>query len=326
MKKTKILFLTFGLGILISLHSCKNEDNDDILIQEPQVTTTDISSIDSTSAISGGTIISNGGADIIEQGICWSTNQIPTINDSKITDASSLPLFACNLNSLEENTSYYVRAYAKNKSKIGYGNILQFSTDKSIKTLTLQPGSEGKDGYIDTNNPDYPGGETNNINALAWTNSGKEVYARSLIDFDLSQIPENSTIVSAYLSLYNNPISGNCNGKHSTDGSHDSLNGDDNGTYLRRITSSWEESTITWNNQPTTTSVAEVAIRPSTEAHEDFLDIDITPLIQEIINNKTTSYGMMLMLQTEEYYRSVIFSSSDHTDATKHPKLVVTYK
>lgn len=41
--------------------------------------------------------------------------------------------------------------------------------------------------------------------------------------------------------------------------------------------------------------------------------------------NPNTSFGLMLKLQTESTYRSIIMSSSDHADSTKWPKLVIDY-
>ncbi|MBK7712986.1 MAG: hypothetical protein IPJ37_20160 [Bacteroidales bacterium] len=44
----------------------------------PTLTTVVASSITLTSAVSGGTITSNGGADITVKGVCWSTTADPT--------------------------------------------------------------------------------------------------------------------------------------------------------------------------------------------------------------------------------------------------------
>jgi len=42
-------------------------------------------------------------------------------------------------------------------------------------------------------------------------------------------------------------------------------------------------------------------------------------------NNPDQSFGFLLKLETESYYRSLIFASSDNTDPTLHPKLEITY-
>lgn len=195
----------------------------------------------------------------------------------------------------------------------------------ALKTLTLQPGSEGKDAYINSLFPNAIGGLSNDFCVMAWTNSSNPVTVRSMIDFDLSAIPQGSTIKSAYLSLYNNPTSVNNSGKHSDYATYGSI-GADNATYLKRVTSNWDESTISWNTQPTTTSINQVLIPSSTDIHQDYPNIDVTKLIKDIYNNKSTSFGMMLQLRTEAYYRGLIFASGDNADPTKRPKLVINYQ
>ena len=55
------------------------------------------------------------------------------------------------------------------------------------------------------------------------------------------------------------------------------------------------------------------------------MDIDVTQLVQDIVDNPASSYGFMILLQNEASYRAVYFASSDYTDSAKHPKLVVAY-
>lgn len=80
-----------------------------------------------------------GGGSIIQYGHCWSSsNQNPTINDSKTTrgnlDSQFIPYgFISNLTGLTPNTTYYVRAYATTASGTGY------STVRIIKTTPLVP-------------------------------------------------------------------------------------------------------------------------------------------------------------------------------------------
>ena len=84
--------------------------------------------ITKTTAISGGNITYDGGANVTERGVCWSTNQNPTIADNKTTDGSGTGSYTSNVTGLTANTTYYVRAYAINSEGIGYGNEVSFTT------------------------------------------------------------------------------------------------------------------------------------------------------------------------------------------------------
>ena len=182
-------------------------------------------------------------------------------------------------------------------------------------TITIQPGAdEGKDARVHSLGT-YTSGTTSEFEAMAWTYSGTPGVERSLIDFDFSQIPAGVTITDAKFSLYD------CD--HPSD-HHSTLSGT-NASVLQRITSDWGENTVTWENQPSTTEVNQVFLNEITNEHQDYIDIDVTLLVQDIIDNLSSSYGFLFKLQTEEYYRSMVFASSDHTDSLKHPKLVITY-
>lgn len=193
-------------------------------------------------------------------------------------------------------------------------------------TLTLRPDSlEGKDAVI-WYLSDQAGthGPTNDINygnersflAHEWTWSGSEGTRRSLIDFDLSQIPANATITDAKLSLYAFP--------QSPDGGHSTLSGS-NECRIQQITSTWNEDDVTWNTAPSVTSVNEVVLAASLVDDQDYLDIDVTAMIQEQYANPTANFGFMISMITQENYRAMIFGSSDNLDSTLHPKLVITY-
>jgi len=104
----------------------------------PSLTTTTVTQITSTTATSGGIIISDGGATITASGVCWSTNQNPTTSDDKTSDGTGTGTFTSDITGLIGNTTYYVRAYATNSVGTGYGNQVIFTTskDNTIPTVT----------------------------------------------------------------------------------------------------------------------------------------------------------------------------------------------
>ena len=97
-------------------------------ISVPTLTSASISSVTPNTAISGGDVTNDGGATIISRGVCWSTNQNPTISDAFTSDGSGLGTFISNITGLNGVTTYYVRAYATNSSGTGYGNEYSFTT------------------------------------------------------------------------------------------------------------------------------------------------------------------------------------------------------
>lgn len=95
----------------------------------PVLTTKPVQNINLYSAVSGGDIESNGGAQITQKGIVWSTQPNPTVSlTTKTTHGSGSDNFDATINQLTPNTIYYVRAYATNSVGTAYGNELTFTT------------------------------------------------------------------------------------------------------------------------------------------------------------------------------------------------------
>jgi uncharacterized protein (TIGR02145 family) len=101
----------------------------------PTITTTAISAVSYTSAQAGGSISSNGGSNIVQRGVCYSTSPAPTLNNSVLNSGSGNGSFTINLITLSSNTTYYVRAFATNGVGTAYGNEEVFTTQGSITAL-----------------------------------------------------------------------------------------------------------------------------------------------------------------------------------------------
>lgn len=98
------------------------------LVGLPVVTTTAVTEVTKTSAISGGSISYNGGDLILERGLVYATAENPTIANSKITASASETEWVSTLSSLTLNTTYHVRAYASNSAGTAYGEDISFTT------------------------------------------------------------------------------------------------------------------------------------------------------------------------------------------------------
>lgn len=80
------------------------------------------------------------GSEVTEKGFCMSReSNNPTVYDSTlvVTDATELKKdYLYQLTNLEYNTTYYIRAYAKNtvngSERVGYGSTMQFTTSQMI--------------------------------------------------------------------------------------------------------------------------------------------------------------------------------------------------
>jgi len=94
--------------------------------------TTTPSSITQTSAMSGGSITSDGGYTVIAKGVCWSTSSSPTIANSKTSNGSGTSLFSSIITNLSVGTTYYVMAYATNSVGTSYGTQVSFTTNPAI--------------------------------------------------------------------------------------------------------------------------------------------------------------------------------------------------
>ncbi|HOP31568.1 MAG TPA: fibrobacter succinogenes major paralogous domain-containing protein [Spirochaetota bacterium] len=121
MKKTISLLI---MGLLL-FSSCGPHDN---LNLKPSVTTDVITNITATTATCGGNVNADGDAAVTARGVCWSTSDYPTVEDSKTTDGWGVGSFTSNLDNLLPNTTYYVRAYATNYAGTVYAGTKTFTT------------------------------------------------------------------------------------------------------------------------------------------------------------------------------------------------------
>ena len=114
------------------------------IVQEKAPDTPTISTLDAfdvlrTSAKSRGKISSDGGAPILQKGLCWSTLEDPTIEDLKTNNGLGNDDFVGQIKNLEEDTKYFVRAYATNRAGTAYGNQISFSTISVVETPIISP-------------------------------------------------------------------------------------------------------------------------------------------------------------------------------------------
>ena len=108
-------------------------------VDVPTVVTMAASEITKNSAVVGGNVVSDGGLEVTERGICYNTEVNPSISDNKEMSGSGLGEYTCNLTNLQTGATYYVRAYAKNKFGIAYGEEISFVCEALPTVTTTQP-------------------------------------------------------------------------------------------------------------------------------------------------------------------------------------------
>lgn len=124
MKKNSTLFVVISLiSIMAVVQGCKKTT-------VPELTTAAISEVTLTTAVSGGNITSDGGEEVLQKGVCWSTTQSPTIASTITEDGNGSTAYTSNLVDLTAGTTYYLRAYATNSVGTAYGNEVIFETNE----------------------------------------------------------------------------------------------------------------------------------------------------------------------------------------------------
>jgi hypothetical protein len=109
-------------------------------IVAPTVTTAVVTAITSTSAVLGGNVTNDGGANVTDRGVLYSsTNNTPTVNGTGVTkdaNASGIGSYSKTIAGLAPGTTYYVRAYAINSVGTSYGSVVSFTTAAAAATVT----------------------------------------------------------------------------------------------------------------------------------------------------------------------------------------------
>jgi len=141
----------------------------------PVITTVAVTAITTTTAKSGGNISSNGSASVTSRGVCWSTNQNPTITNTKTSDGTSTGSFTSSITGLTPGTTYYFRAYATNSVGTAYGNQITAITNTTTATLpiitTTTPSTITATTALSGGNISSDGGAAIIVRGVCWSKS-----------------------------------------------------------------------------------------------------------------------------------------------------------
>jgi hypothetical protein len=182
-----------------------------------------------------------------------------------------------------------------------------------VSTLVLQPGAAaGVDAYIWESNSNRNYGDSGET----WVATGNNNEALALFRFDLDAIPANSRIINATLSVHHR-------------------NGNDPNVPVtaHRISRDWEEDEASWNRRTSgdnwtspggdydSAVVSTTDVGPGTNSRYEW---DLSSLVQDWSNGVSPNYGVLLRTDAPGIFGER-FDTSDHSDATRHPRLTVRY-
>lgn len=181
----------------------------------------------------------------------------------------------------------------------------------------LQPAAtSGKDAYLKQDKVDERRGGDPELRVK--TESGK--LNRALVQFDLSALPANATVISATLSLFVKDATGGA----VTISAH-------------RLTNAWNEAQVTWNARDKAASQlwsspgGDYDASASASAIIDntknvWRSWNLTSLVATWLSNPASNYGVALVAPVTNPKTEKKFKSSDDGSATQRPKLEVCYR
>jgi PKD domain/Secretion system C-terminal sorting domain len=174
--------------------------------------------------------------------------------------------------------------------------------------------------FLDSKSPNASDTTQPELGAAAWTCNSQGFPIcnfRSLFRYELGSIPANAKITGAKLYLY--AKSNNINGIGGSP-----TFGNNNTTLLQQVTEPWTVTGTHWSNQPAVTTQHEKVLPQSTSPVQNY-SIDVSDFVQYWIKHPEKNYGLLLRMQTEEYYNSMIFNSGQAPDSLK-PRLEICYE
>jgi hypothetical protein len=225
-----------------------------------------------------------------------------------------------------------IQGSIQNSQSSADGSVVINHNIDGTTTLTLRPGKDGQDANVlyFEGRPDQMDANFNYQHVLetyAWTDGGTPITRRSFIRFDsLAKVPDTARIISAKLYLYGALADSEAPQGNSSYPGTPYAPYDNNTCYVERVVKPWTETTITWNNQPLITQLNRTTLGPSNVQWGYNTSVDVTKLVRPMVKKPLHNYGFRISLQSETFYKSILFYSSEISDGSKRPKLVITYK
>jgi fibronectin type 3 domain-containing protein len=232
-----------------------------------------------------------------------------------------------NANSLAANT--YSDTVSFTNTTNGDGNTsrsasISVAVPGSASTITL---TYSTDTFINANSNNYS--QDTRLNTFTWPTD--QIANAILMKWDLSAIPEGSTIHSATLNLYLQGYVGNGGDTIYDISVHKIINKDpiiaQSSGFTYDGSNPWTANNCCLNGIPLAQAdIAAAEDAKSVDKTNGFKTWTVTQMVQEWFINPSTNFGMLINsdpLASAGSNRT--FSSSEHPQAAQRPELVITY-
>ena len=125
---TSVTFADANTGYIVGGHGTILKTINGGGLYAPTVSTAAPTAITANSAILGGNITNDGGANVTARGVCIAYWDYPDLTDSHTSEGTGNSPFTSAITDLILGTTYHVRAYATNSAGTSYGNDVAFTT------------------------------------------------------------------------------------------------------------------------------------------------------------------------------------------------------
>lgn len=128
--KLETTFTGWDFDNIWAIDPLKNDGYPYLQMNQPFVTTAEISDVGDNTALSGGKVVYEGSSPVTARGVVWDDTGNPSITSNLgiTTDGTGTGTYTSTLTGLSPGTEYYVRAYATNGETTGYGTLKTFIT------------------------------------------------------------------------------------------------------------------------------------------------------------------------------------------------------
>lgn len=190
--------------------------------------------------------------------------------------------------------------------------------DPTIRTTSPQPG-QITDAYVKEGLPNY---NTNYFSIMHVGNAENDPYLLKMRSYfrinTLPDLPKASRVISSTVSLQQS--------ENNQWYSFASTSANYINVIASEVTSSWADTQICWNNQPTFSDIVIDYSTVSSSTAECYLDFDITSQMQKWYADSSTNYGIVLRSATESSDGFVTFISNDDIIFSQtDPSFYITY-